>query len=147
MSGRVRVPGDLPDGARWALRDHVEGIFDDFYDDYPADRRALRRLRPLRRYQSGFVAVDGEELSRVRNLADTDTLGLEPECGTTAGVTLGDGSLCGQCHWCQAHVLRDRIDFWMDAAGKPKSAYIGDVDYDVEAAWAKVWRGEIIDAA
>jgi hypothetical protein len=148
-TGRIRVPGDLADGARWALHHHLDDPLEGFYDRYEQDLAALRRLRPLRRYQSGFVAVDGDELSRVRNLADTDTLGFSPACDelTEAGdAELGAHAMCGQCEWCRALLLRDRIDFWFDRAGVAKNAYIGDVDPDIEALWDDAYHGRRLAA-
>ncbi len=145
--GRVRVPGNLPDCVRGALDLHVEN--DDWGDYEDSDELStatwLNRLRPLRRYQTGFILVDAEVLSELRNRMDLEALNSECQCAGYGTVGIQDGGLDPDCTWCQCLLARDRCDYWLDqapAVDRPgtaagitgrKNAWIGKIGYDIEA--------------
>lgn len=147
----IRVPADLPDAARWVLDFLLDSTYWGEGDMDALDRqtvRALRRLRPIRRYASGFIRADGVELSLVRNALDTETFqgGCEEYADNLGVPPPPDSKMCMWCGFCKALTLRDRIDFWMDAAGVSRSVYLDPIAYDVEGAWRVVASQEMYPA-
>jgi hypothetical protein len=124
---RVRIPDSLPDAVRWVFNEHL--VMPEAYSLSPSDIAALRGLRPIRHYDSGFVRVDAGELARVRQLCEIELRELEPEC---------DNGACGTCERCRVSLLADRIDYWLNS---PNPA-VGQVP-SVELAWEHMFGGVV----
>jgi hypothetical protein len=127
QAGRVRIPGDLPDSVRWVFDEHL--IMPEAYSLSPADVAALRGLRPIRHYDSGFVRVDAAELVRVRNLCEIELTELESGC---------ENSDCGSCERCRVSLLADRIDHWLAESGLTHNHVP-----NVELAWEHMISGSV----
>lgn len=146
--GKARVPVDLPGAVRWVL-DGYEDAYDGTQDDLIGERlAAIRDLRPIWWYSEEFVAVDAHLLSVVRNVLDEETMsGISCEDAADGYGLPTPTKACMWCPWCQAIVLRDRIDFWLDRSGHPGNVYYstyikGDPAHDIEPDWALVASGD-----
>lgn len=130
----------------WDL-DHTEGIH-----DYLRVREvdAVQRLRGWHRLRYGTVTVDAGALSDVRNVLDGLTLswtGCEENAdGNPYGyddaelayvqAQLKKGEMCYRCIWCQFLILRDRIDWLLDAEGfMDRSPWIEAQQDNPEVVW------------
>lgn len=142
-SGRVRVPGDTIEWLRHAF-DNTMSLERDSYDYFLGDKPTacyLNQLRPLRRYQTGFIAVDAEVLSELRNLLDLVLVNDECLCAQYGAAGVYDGGTDPACEWCWCLLNRDRLDYWLDRQDPPtgrKNAYIEDTTPADEAeieAW------------
>lgn len=91
---------------------------------------AIQRLRGWHRARNGNITVEAEYLADARNILDYVTLAAEqsceqmlnqaefdPELHAQIKALIDAGKPCGECEWCVAIMLRDRIDELMDAAG------------------------------
>ncbi|MCU1696104.1 MAG: hypothetical protein JWR34_2167 [Mycobacterium sp.] len=92
---------------------------------------AVQRLRGWHRLRYGTVTVDAEALSDVRNVLDTLTLswsschenaegnpyGYDEIELTYVQAQLKKNEICYRCQWCEFLILRERIDWLLDAQG------------------------------
>lgn len=114
---------------------------------------AAQRLRGWHRLRHGTLTVDAEALSDVRNVLDGLTLtwtGCEENAeGNPYGyddaelayvqAQLEKGHICYRCTWCQFLILRDRIDYLLDAQGfTDRSPYIEPGEDDPEVIWRQL---------
>lgn len=128
MVGKVRVPADLPEGVRWVFAEHLS--MPEAYGLSAEDLAALRGLRPLRHYNSGYIRVDATELKHVRELAAVELAELECACADSLAL----------CERCRVVALAKRIDCWL----VKESAHDGGVTPEAELTWEHMYGGRTV---
>ena len=143
ICGRIRVPGDLIEQVRWTLLIAIEGEQEGDHDTWLTNEAStaclVNRLRPLRRYQTGFVQVDAAVLADLRLALDLLTIAMDCHC---EDYEIPEG-FRGECPWCEALLVRDRCDYWLDKtpATRRRNAWVGDVTDRIEGDVAHMWAG------